>query len=476
MPIVSVYGKYAAGVKKRKKGTSDITGIIRQAKILLASGTDDFGNNTIEGYQSANEYLSSFQGDPRISLEMLDNENAALGLVDNLIQAQNSVTLFRAGLEDKLDDIAERSKGDPLSMIYATADLYLEASDLFQENEMPLILSRLSSGQKIPSEVLNFSDELESKAIRIAAAANSFTTPDFTAPDGELGPEFPEAYGFITQTNPATGKVSSMRFEAISSLSPVPAGYFKTDSFNGGTKIPVYIPTIREGNKIIGRLAGRTFISTVEPGESPEEVSTRILKQQDVGELPLFGEFFEFRQKERRREIDFSEFSFDVFDIPRSTVLRDGAGNFSYLDKDNVIHSVESLESLRDIINSTGGDGERAISQAFRVTRNYLNQKSAFEKGDPITVPERITADLGGGSLAAPATGIGTDVLETGSGSRFQPRGPLEDKSVPETTPSGVSGRVGSDFVKVHEESRQKIIGTARRFFERAKESKFLNP
>ena len=124
MAIVSIYGKYAGGIKKRQV-TSNITGIIRQADILLASMADDFGNKTIDGYQAANEYLSSFQGEPRVTLKMLDNENATLTLVDNLVQAQNDITLFKLTQEAALDDIAKRSKGNPLQMILATANLYL---------------------------------------------------------------------------------------------------------------------------------------------------------------------------------------------------------------------------------------------------------------------------------------------------------------------------------------------------------------
>jgi len=469
MPIISVYGKYAKGIRKRTGVTADITGVIRQSDILRSSMADQFGNDTIEGFQVANEYLASYGGDPRVALKILDNKNNSLGLVDGIVQAQNDVTLFKASLEDSLDDIASRTKGDPNGMIFATADLYLEAADSFQEVTIPLVLERLSRGQKIPDSVLNFSNELGDRAAEMATAANAFIIPD---EKGGLGPEVPEAYGFIIQTNPATGKVSSMRFQAISSLSPVPKGYNKTDSTIGRTKIPIYLPTTQEGNKVIARLGDRTFESTREAAESPEEVSTRILEQKDIGfHIGSFGA--------GEREIDTDQFIFDTFDIPRNTVLRDGAGNFSYLDKENILHSVEDLESLGRMITSSGGNGEEAISQAFRVTRGYLNGKVAFEKGDPITSStlERMTKDLGGGgALTAPILGPEEAPVEAGGRSRFQPRGFLQGaRERVEVRRSGGPG-VGEEFVKAHEESKEKVLGAARGFFERAKSSKFLNP
>ena len=166
MPIVSVYGRYSKGLERRTP-TADVTGSIRAADIVVAGSTDVLGNPTLEGYQAAINVLKPLASEPKVALKILQFENLALGLNDDINRAVGDVTFFQETLSDALDEAGQRQKDDPLGLILTTAELYIAAFDDYNRNEMPQIMARFKGGQKIPDEVFNYSDELERRMVAV---------------------------------------------------------------------------------------------------------------------------------------------------------------------------------------------------------------------------------------------------------------------------------------------------------------------
>lgn len=467
MPIVSVYGKYSTGLQKRKSKGADVTGIKRQAEILLASMTDQFGNRTVEGYQAANAYLAPYKSDPEVALKILQNNNLLFSLADKIIQARTDVSVFRSELDEDINDIAEAFKNDPVGMIYATSDRYFQAEDEYTA-VLDLALSRMSSGQKLPNDISNFSEELEQQSDDIALLANSFSGA-IVDEEGNLDKSVAAGYGYMIQTNPATGKVTNMWVQPVNSLSKAPSGYSKTNSFVDGTNIPIYLPTIIEGNKVMARIGGITFRSKKEASGGPDEIATMILEQEDTG--------FFFSKKESN--ISFGDLSFDKFDIPANTVLRHGLNQFSYLDSKNVLHRVEDINVLSSIIESSGRNADEEINRAFRVSKSYINEKLT-SSGPPINKESlgSLVSNLGGGALHTPLPEETRQQLQ--SSSAFSSRGNANSSVRPqlEQTPyrgPGATSRYGSDIVKGLEETQQKIVGGTKSFFKKVSEGTLFN-
>ncbi len=465
MPIKSVFGKYSKGLQRRKQ-TADITGMIRSADIIVAQSTNEFGDVSLEGYNSAIGFLSSAQNDPRVALKMLQFQNLGLQLQDSINSAIGDVTFFQELIEDELDQAGEIFKDDPRNLILATSDIYSRASTNYIGDELPRILSKFSAGQKIPNEVFDYSDNLEKVTIQYLNVANSYVNPTV---EGQVGPEAPEGFGFFVDSNPSTGQITGIRFMPVNSLNPAPKGYNKTDSFLDGTKHPIWLPTMQSGNQIISRLGDRLFKRKREGATSPDEVATLILNQQNVG-FGLIGEFFETKKE---RNINLKEFGFNPLNVPTAAVLRDGSGSLLYLDSKNILHDVEDEDALRKWLDTSNRNGQEEIDKAYRVSRAFLSDRIVAGVGDPYgpDISAGITKGLGGGALSFP-----TVPRVAGQ----EPSGSLPAITGAPTPPRIIEGgrtqRFGTEVAKGVAETEQQILGGAQQFFGKIKEGRIFNP
>ncbi len=396
MAMRNALGKYAGSFVARKGGsTADVSGIIRLSDITLLQNLDQFGKPTAAGYKSALQVLEPYMSDDRVQKKALEFDQSLLQFTNRQIDAELDLQIFDQSVEDALDDASRRFAGDPIGLIQANADIHTAAEDLYVQDLLPRILDKFEAGDAIDSKYFNKSDDLEAKSRIYATAANAISFGEFDNPD---------AYGFVIQTNPQTGKIVSTRFQPIDSLNKKPEGFSRSDTTIsvGGSEVPIYLNWAPSGNQRVSRLGDRKFTAARGEGSRRKDEFNETVLEQDFPALS--GLFPGGVRPSKERSINLSQLLYDEFDIPENTVLKTGSGQLMYMGSNGALSRVDDPEVLARMLNETGRNGAEEIVNAFRVTENYLANQAGFQSGPTINQSffETAAEQLGGGRSVAP--------------------------------------------------------------------------
>ncbi len=473
MAMRNALGKYAGSFVARKGGsTADVSGIIRLSDITLLQNLDQFGNPTAAGYQAALQVLEPYMSDDRVQKKALEFDQSRVQFGNRQIDAELDLAIFDQSIEDALDDASRRFAGDPVGLIQANADIHTAAEDLYVQDLLPRILDKFEAGDAIDSKYFTKSDELEASSRIYATAANAISFGEFDNPD---------AYGFVIQTNPQTGKIVNTRFQPIDSLNKKPEGFSKSDTTIkvGGSEVPIYLNWASSGNQRVSRLGDRKFTAARGEGsQRKDEFNETVLKQ----DFPaLAGILPGGVQPSKERSINLSQLLYDEFDIPENTVLKTGSGQLMYLGREGVLSRVDDPEVLARVLNETGRNGAEEIVNAFRVTENYLANQSNFKLGPTFDESFFATAaeQLGGGRTVAlpggpaPAVAGGpVTARQTRQVPQLQSVARPFEFQTPAPLQSFQSARSAAEKV---ETGSQELVSGVRRFFQGRSGDRALN-
>lgn len=431
------------------------------AKKSGRGGSSGGGGSGISGFtdaQAVSLYMSSLGKNPSLGdlnavqdkIRQLPSQEAQIAVVK--LEAQKSdfaqkVSLLQEGvnktdssLKASLNQVAAQSFNNPYALSKNYAEQYGLAIEDIQNQTDALIAS--GDATKADIETLN---KQKSEYMDKVKHYNDFASSYYNVNSkGKIGPEDPTDYAYVAETNPATGKFSSVDIVRTADLK---SGYMLTDmpvqTLNGqGEGIKIAVPTHQigvtaDGKPKMGAQVGRITFSQV---ESPNKAGTGTVLSPDIraveGDQGWFGEkkdaqgnpisqvnatIRDARQKGLQLG-DSNHYGFDSSDPGAGTVTQVGSRMFYKTDKGSIMEiqpdkaklaSLGGSATLKDIMESkrdvlanylqnNGQDGQTIANTLDRIhyqtpdfisqvdPNNYINPDSFKIAPPPSAAPQQI--------------------------------------------------------------------------------------
>jgi len=378
------------GIKKYIPTSNISTDSIRQAENYIKTHTDETGQvSDSQVYNNAISILAPLSDDLQVANKIADYKNKAAQLDTKVENAENDLNMFKYKLDASIMDVTKDSKGDAQSLVFSIANKYQIALDEFNDVILDKVLSSIPKGQKVPQTILDYKDELSGKVKTMTDLANSYLIQD---PKTKLnGPTTPDAYGVLIKTNPQTGAIVNFDIQEVNSMDKVAGGYTKTNARYG--RLPIYLNTYTDKRMIKGNLGGIEFVSAKEDvevggttvgknilmgkfGEEAGGIGVGAWLSRMVGSI---GEGTKVGLKEQQQEFNLAAIPFDYYSIPANSVVKDGKGNYYWLDNGFKLYKAKDRDILQRYLQSIG-QGSYDVNNSFLAHPDFISQYYKVDK------------------------------------------------------------------------------------------------
>lgn len=397
---------YLIGFRAKKSSQADEKNIVDLVIKSYLNRTQYGEFSTTEEVDGAIDMLKKLPQTLDVQEKIADMENTKLKISAKLNDMLMDKSVFETDLREAANQVAQNNLQNPKALIGSLAAIYGDAVERYENDIYSNIFQRYGSTEKIPADVMNYRKTLEDKAKMYASVFNSYNFVDERT--GEVGMLNPDAFGVVIDTNPATGKISSIDIMPSNEINN--DQYMRTDTplnmINGmpNKKLPVYLRTFDGGMSEFGKpirsavLGGLVYsgVNTKNKADDAGSLGVGMLQVQKDGEGFLknigralvpkwFGmeeNLFGRSQDDvvssiKQNGIDLKQFSYDSADIPNGSVLRMGNRVFYSTKNDNEIFEIkgsddgEKMNNLNKIITENGDD-PNIVGMPYFIDRNYL--------------------------------------------------------------------------------------------------------
>ncbi len=318
--------------------------------------------------EGAELYLQPLINDPSIATKFFQAQADANALQSDIEDEAFTSNKFQSDLEERLFqemELAVEKGAEPETMVERVTFLYDQVSELLR-NE---IESRDINQQPFDT-LIPLQEEFSSKADRFSELFN-----DMLAGTENVSRE---NFGFFIQTNPDTGQIMSVQFDAqAGGKTAPPKGMARTNSQIAG--IPVFLNTFDSDSK--ARLGDKEYdvrFAKDELGRRDKvaisedsikgigKISEALQGALGVGSAKPVLEAKDIKPD----EVSLAGAQLGAFQVPTNRTLRDSKGNFYFVDQEGSIFK-GNKDELAQTLNVATDDIQ---NRSFFITQNRLRQ------------------------------------------------------------------------------------------------------